>query len=91
MLFKVFELVIKLIALIQILASPFLLSIILALVFCYNFPGDLGVCLSIFLLVSGFISGVVLAFRIEKKYGAVEFISRLYSTGINLTKKKSDD
>ena len=77
---KAIDLLVKIIAWLQIVASPLIAGLLIAVIVYANIPGTLGLILALLLSASGLIGGIVFATRTWKKKGAVEFISRVSAT-----------
>jgi hypothetical protein len=61
----------------QIVASPFIGGIIVGGIFYLLIRNTLGVLIGILLACTGLITGVVLANRISRKSGTIDFMSRV--------------
>ena len=77
---KALEFLTKVLAWLQIAASPLIAGIIIGLIIYANRSDTLGTVLAISVAVSGLITGIILATRIWKKKGTVEFVSRIMAT-----------
>ena len=76
--YKVFSFIIELIYWVLIFLSPFLISAVISCII--YFTNENLLWLSILILTSGFIFGVIYAERIRKKYGCSKFMGRILAT-----------
>lgn len=77
---KIFRLITEIFGWIQIVASPFLIALIVAFVVYYFNQDEAGLIISIVIALAGLITGIILATKIWKKKGTVNFISRINGT-----------
>jgi hypothetical protein len=89
---KVIEFLIDAFSWLKIVASPFLMAVIIAIIIYLNIAGILGFSLSLITLLVGLIAGVILATRIWKTEGTTTFLSRIHANPeldkVNKGKKK---
>ena len=64
---------------VQIVISPIIISILLAVVVYYFKQDRIGLILGILILVGGIITGIVWATRIYRKRGTVNFMAKVSS------------
>ena len=79
-LFKILEAVPKIITWLQIALAPLLVGGIIGFFFYASYPKRIGLPLAVLTIIIGLIQGILLARRIEKKRGVVEFMSRVNAT-----------
>jgi len=72
---KIFDIIMEIIYWFLIFLSPFLISVIIAVIVYFNNPTNHWLPLS--LLILGAIIGVVLAERIRRKYGTATYMGRI--------------
>ena len=77
---KVLEFLIDVFSWLKIVASPFLLAVIIAVIIYLNVSGILGLILSVSILMVGVVVGVILATRIWKTQGTTTFLARIHAT-----------
>ena len=77
---KVLEFLIDVFSWLKIVASPFLIAVIIAVIIYLNISGILGLILSVSILMVGVVVGVILATRIWKTLGTTTFLSRIHAT-----------
>jgi hypothetical protein len=77
---KIFEKIVAAVFWLQIVAAPSLLGVFLGIVVHYYLLDPLGWVVAIAIVVSGIISGILLANWAAKKYGTIAFISRVSAT-----------
>lgn len=75
-----FELITELIGGLQIMASPFLISLVIGLAIYLLRPGRTGLITAITLISLGLLIGLAWAVKIWKKKGTNNFISEITST-----------
>ena len=76
---KIVEFITEMIAWLQIVISPIIISILLAVVVYYFKQDRIGMILGILILVGGIITGIVWATRIYRKRGTVNFMAKVSS------------
>lgn len=77
---KVLEFLIDGFSWLKIVASPFLIAVIIATIVYLNVAGILGLVLSVSMLLVGLVAGVILATHIWKMQGTTTFLSRIHAT-----------
>jgi formate hydrogenlyase subunit 3/multisubunit Na+/H+ antiporter MnhD subunit len=77
---KIFEWLTFFIAWLQIVAFPFLIGIAAGFLTYINYPSTAGLITGISIAVLGLIAGIILATKIWKKRGTVDFISNISAT-----------
>jgi len=77
---KVLAFLIDVCSWLKIVASPFLLAVVIAVIIYLNVSGILGLILSVSLLLVGVVVGVILATRIWKTQGTTTFLARIHAT-----------
>ena len=77
---KLFRIITEIFGWIQIVASPTLTALIVAFFFYKYKPDQTGLYISIAISLTGLITGIILATRIWKKKGTINFISRISET-----------
>ena len=77
---KVLEFLIDVFSWLKIVASPFLIAVIIAVIIYLNISGILGLILSVSILMVGVVVGVILATRIWKTLGTTTFLARIHAT-----------
>ncbi|MFN3444308.1 MAG: hypothetical protein ACK44D_01090 [Bacteroidia bacterium] len=77
---KVLEFLIDAFSWLKIVASPFLIAVIIATIIYLNVAGTLGLVLSVSMLLVGLVAGVILATHIWKTQGTTTFLSRIHAT-----------
>jgi len=77
---KFIENVVEFLAMVKIALSPILLFLIIGFVSYLYFGNELGTTLLILCIIMGLVLGVLLAWRIHKKHGAVGFNAKIMST-----------
>ena len=78
--FKILETISKVLAWLQIAASPFIVGIIIGgIIYLYQ-PNSSTLLIGIALATTGFILGILWASRVWKKRGTVEHMAKLAST-----------
>lgn len=77
---KILTFIVELIGWIQIIFFPSLVGLILGATVYYYKHDLLGLILGIGILIVGFIAGILLANRIRKKKGIINFLSRVRGT-----------
>ena len=74
---KVLEWLTSFFAWLQIVASPLFFGIVIGLIVYGIYPNTTGLFFCILITVIGLIIGIIVATRIWKKHGTVDFISRV--------------
>lgn len=88
---NIFDWISEVIGWISIALSPLLLSILLGFMI-YSFkPGSTSFVIGILLTCMGLITGILWATNIWKKYGTIQFLSKLISTDRLKNKTGSDE
>jgi hypothetical protein len=64
----------------KIIASPFLIAVVIAIIIYLNVSGTLGLVLSVSMLLFGLVVGVILASRIWVMQGTTTFLARIHAT-----------
>lgn len=77
---KIVAFLIEVFSWLKIVASPVLISAIVAGIIYFNLPGNLGLLLSVGILLLGLIAGIVWATRVWKNQGTTNFLARIYAT-----------
>ena len=77
---KVLAFLIDVCSWLKIIASPFLIAVVIAIIIYLNVSGTLGLVLSVSMLLFGLVVGVVLALRIWEKQGTTTFLARIHAT-----------
>ena len=77
---KIFRIITEIFGWIQIVVSPFLIALIVAFFFYKYKPDQTSFYISIAISLVGLITGIVLATRIWKKKGTINFVSRINET-----------
>ncbi len=72
---KIFEWLTSFIAWLQIVASPLIIGLIIGFFVYKNYPTKTGLIVSICISALGLITGIIVATRIWKKRGTVDFVS----------------
>jgi hypothetical protein len=75
MFFKLLALIPRIIAWLQIMLSPFLFAVLLAVLTYAYFPGMPGLVMSCAFVLIGLVGGIIRACRISRKYGTVEYMT----------------
>lgn len=83
---KIFDIIMEIIYWFLIFLSPFLISVIIAVIVYFNNPTNHWLPLS--LLILGAIIGVVLAERIRRKYGTATYMGVCRQTNFHFCGKK---
>ncbi|MDQ3112468.1 MAG: hypothetical protein M3R17_21505 [Bacteroidota bacterium] len=78
--FKFFSFLTEVIGWLAIVASPFLIGIVIGAVVYFNNPGTTGIVIGISIAVLGLIIGIIWATRVWRKKGTLEFISIISAT-----------
>ncbi len=78
--FKIIEYLIEFFGWLKIVASPFLIGILIGGIVYYNFENRFGLIIGILLSLLGLIVGIIWATRIWKKQGTTQFLSRVIAT-----------
>ena len=87
---KSFERLTSFFAWLQIVASPALIGLFIAFFIYSNYASTAGLIISIVVAVAGLTIGVVLATKIWKRKGTVNFISKISATP-ELENPKAED
>ena len=74
---KIFEWLTSFIAWLEIIASPFFIGAVIGFIVYLKYPTTTGLVVGILIATLSLIIGIILATRIWKKRGTVEFISRI--------------
>ncbi|MFT3982122.1 MAG: hypothetical protein QM687_16760 [Ferruginibacter sp.] len=82
-----FEILLEIFGWIQIFISPFLLAAIIACIFYFSVPGTMGLIISIILVITGAVTGIIMATKAWKDKGTIHFMSRV-SASPELDKEK---
>jgi hypothetical protein len=77
---KIIAFLIEVFSWLKIVASPLLISVIIAGVIYLYLPGNLGLLLSASILLIGLILGIIWATRVWKKQGTTNYLARIYAT-----------
>lgn len=77
---KVLAFLIDLCSWLKIIASPFFIAVVIAIIIYLNVSGTLGLVLSVSMLLFGLVVGVILALRIWEKQGTTTFLARIHAT-----------
>ena len=77
---NIFEKGIESIGWFQIFLSPFIIGVVVSSVIYFPNPNTFTLIIAIIILIAAIILGIKLASKIQKKHGAVNFISRTSST-----------
>jgi hypothetical protein len=77
---KVLEFLIDAFSWLKIVASPFLIAAMIAIIIYLKVAGILGLVLSVGMLLVGLVVGVILATRIWKTKGTTNFLARIHAT-----------
>jgi multisubunit Na+/H+ antiporter MnhE subunit len=77
---KKLEWIASFIAWLEIVASPLIFGLIIGFIVHLKFPTLIGLIAGISIATLGLIIGIILATRIWKKRGTVEFMSRISAT-----------
>ena len=72
---KIGEWITSFLAWLQIVASPFIIGAIVGLFVYIKYPSSTGLVIGVFISAAGLIIGILIASRIGKKHGTVDFIS----------------
>lgn len=68
------------VAILKIIASPVLIGVFLGVICFVEFPNIYGLVTSVFIVIIGFILGVLFVKRIKKKTSAEEFNAIIYAS-----------
>ena len=77
---KVLAFLIDICSWLKIIASPFLIAVVRAIIIYLYVSGTLGLVLSVSMLLFGLVVGVILALRIWEKQGTTTFLARIHAT-----------
>ena len=77
---KVLAFLIDVYSWLKIIASPFLIAVVIAIIIYLNVSGTLGLVLSVSMLLFGLVVGVILASRIWVMQGTTTFLARIHAT-----------
>ena len=77
---KLLEFITKFLAWLQIVVSPLIVGIVIGIIVYANKTDSSGKVIAVSIASLGLILGIILATRIWRKKGTVEFISRVRST-----------
>ncbi len=77
---KVLAFLIDVCSWLKIIASPFLIAVVIAIIIYLNVSGTLGLVLSVSMPLVGLVVGVILATRIWEKQGTTAFLARIHAT-----------
>ena len=80
---KVFNIILEFLGWLQILLCPTLIAGVIALVIYLKWQDQTGKIAALVILAIGFISGIILATIIWKKYGTIEWLSKIYESSKN--------
>lgn len=75
-----FEFTIEVFGWLQIVASPFLIGLVIAAIIYLSDPNTTRLIIAIAILLTGLIAGIVIATRIWKKQGTNHFMSGIMAT-----------
>ena len=75
-----FEFMIEVFGWLQIVASPFLIALVIAAIIYLSDPNTIRLIISMAILLTGLIVGIVIATRIWKKEGTNDFMSGIMAT-----------
>ena len=83
-LMKIIALLIEVVGWIKIVFSPTLAAALLAGIIVYNKQDEDGIAIGVSVITAGFIIGIVWAVYVWRKYGTMNFLSRISaSPGLN--------
>jgi formate hydrogenlyase subunit 3/multisubunit Na+/H+ antiporter MnhD subunit len=77
---KIFEWLTSFIAWLQIVAFPLLIGVAAGFLIYINYPSTAGILTGISIVVLGLVARIILATRIWKKRGSVDFVSSIAAT-----------
>lgn len=77
---KFFHYLTEIIGWLQIIAGPVLVGLLIGALVYYNHQNTRGLIGGITIAIAGLIAGIVLGIYIWRKYGTVNFLSRLSAT-----------
>ena len=74
---KILEFITELIGWFQIVLSPFLIALVIGAIIYFNKQDTIGLFIAIAVVALGLIIGTVIATKIWRKKGTIEFLSRI--------------
>ena len=77
---KILEFITELIGWFQIVLSPFLIGLVIGAIIYFNKQDMIGLFIGIAVVALGLIIGIVMATKIWRKKGTMEFLSRVDAT-----------
>ncbi|HVX25152.1 MAG TPA: hypothetical protein VHB70_02325 [Parafilimonas sp.] len=77
---KIFQWFISFLAWLQIVASPLIVGLVISFFVYKNNPNKTGLIWSILISAVSLIIGIIIATRIGKKHGTVDFVSKISSS-----------
>ena len=77
---SVFEYLVEIIGWIQIMASPFIIGLLIGVVIYFSRPGKLTMIIGIVVTLAGLCIGIMWATRVWRKKGTVQFMSGIMAT-----------
>jgi uncharacterized membrane protein len=77
---KIFETIVEVLNWLKIVASPFLIGIVLGVIFYIYKPDLVGIIFGSLIALLGLVVGIYLATKISKEIGATEFNSKINSS-----------
>jgi hypothetical protein len=90
--FRTFEFLTEAVGWLQIVASPFLLGLILGAIIYFTNPNTMRLIIGIVVALAGLLSGILLANKQWKGNGTISFMSRIMATPeLDKQLQKNDD
>lgn len=77
---KLFRIITEIFGWLQIVASPFLISVVIALGVYFVWQDEIGFVTAIMISITGLMTGIILATRVWKRKGTINFISQINVT-----------
>jgi uncharacterized membrane protein HdeD (DUF308 family) len=77
---KFFQTVTEILGWLQIVASPFLIALIVAALLYFSSPTTERLVIAVIIAIVGLFTGIFWATRVWKKGGTIKFLSRIHAT-----------